>query len=249
MGVRQEASVRRGRGWESGRACAGAGTGRNTDAAAASALAGVAVALVGLDLAAQPREAGPAAAGVAPLAGVGAGGAVLARPVVGAVVQVLVAEEAPPALLAVALPGLRAGAVEAARVADAVLAEGALPADPALALAGLLAVAVAVAAAGQADGWREASRGEGVGEGSQSCCWVAFRRRPKHPAPAPAPDKGPTRHPERGAAAGGSPEHAPPFHPRLLPIVPPGQKQSGWGGAGWERPPALAEGHSAITKG
>lgn len=86
------------------------------------------------------------------MARVGAGGPVLARVVVGAVVEVLVAEEPPPALLAVALPGLQAGAVQAAGVADAFVAGGALPADAALALAGRLAVAVAAAALGQADG-------------------------------------------------------------------------------------------------
>ena len=48
---------------------------------------------------------------------------------VGAVVEVLVAEESSPALVAVALVRLVAGAVHAARVADALVAE---PAGPAL---------------------------------------------------------------------------------------------------------------------
>ena len=56
--------------------------------AAAAVLARVAVALVGLDLAVLAGEPGPAGAGVAALAGVGARSAVLARLVVGAVVQV-----------------------------------------------------------------------------------------------------------------------------------------------------------------
>lgn len=59
-----------------------------THFAAAAVLAGVAVALVGLDLtvfASEPRLAG---AGVAALAGVSARGVILARLVVGAVVQV-----------------------------------------------------------------------------------------------------------------------------------------------------------------
>ena len=47
---------------------------------------------------------------------------------VGAVVEVLVAEEAAPALVAVALVRLLAGAVHAARVADALVAEPARPA-------------------------------------------------------------------------------------------------------------------------
>ena len=48
---------------------------------------------------------------------------------VGAVVEVLVAEESSPALVAVALVRLVAGAVHAARVADALVAE---PPGPAL---------------------------------------------------------------------------------------------------------------------
>ena len=61
---------------------------RETYFAAASVLAGVAVTLVGFDLAVLAGEAGSAGAGVAALAGVGARGFVLARLVVGAVVQV-----------------------------------------------------------------------------------------------------------------------------------------------------------------
>lgn len=56
--------------------------------AAAAVLAGVAVALVDLDLAVFSGEAGPAGAGVAALTRVGARGVVLARLVVGAVIQV-----------------------------------------------------------------------------------------------------------------------------------------------------------------
>lgn len=59
-----------------------------THFAAAAVLAGVAVTLVGLNLAVFAREAGPAGAGVAALASVGAGGVVLTWLVVGAVVQV-----------------------------------------------------------------------------------------------------------------------------------------------------------------
>ena len=54
-------------------------------------------------LAALAGEAGRAAARVRTLPSVAAGGAVLARPVVGAVVEVLVAEEPAPAAVAVAL--------------------------------------------------------------------------------------------------------------------------------------------------
>lgn len=65
----------------------GAGGGA-THLAAAAILAGVAVALVGLDLAVDAGEAGLAGAGVAALPRVGARGLVLARLVIGAVVQV-----------------------------------------------------------------------------------------------------------------------------------------------------------------
>lgn len=56
--------------------------------AAAAVLAGVPVALVDLDLAVFSGEAGSAGAGVAALTRVGAGGVVLTRFMVGAVIQV-----------------------------------------------------------------------------------------------------------------------------------------------------------------
>lgn len=56
--------------------------------AAATVLAGVAVALVGLNLAVFACEPRPAGAGIAALASVGARGVILARLVVGAVVQI-----------------------------------------------------------------------------------------------------------------------------------------------------------------
>lgn len=59
-----------------------------THFAAAAVLAGVAVALVGLDFTVFASEPGLAGAGVAALAGVSARGVILARLVVGAVVQV-----------------------------------------------------------------------------------------------------------------------------------------------------------------
>lgn len=68
-----------------------------------------------------------AAARVGALAGVSAGGAVLARPVVGAVVEILVAEEPAPAFIAEAVVGLLAGSVHTARIPDALVAEGARP--------------------------------------------------------------------------------------------------------------------------
>lgn len=81
-----------------------------------------------------------------------AGGAVGARLVVGAVVEVLVTEQASPAFLADALPGLGACAVEAARVAHTLRAVGPLPPQAALALPRGLAVAMCLAAVGRADG-------------------------------------------------------------------------------------------------
>ena len=64
-----------------------------------------------------------AAAGIRPLSSVEAGGSIAARFVVGAVVQVLVAEETTPAIVAVALPGVLAGAVLASRVSNALVAK------------------------------------------------------------------------------------------------------------------------------
>ena len=74
-------------------------------------------------------ELGRTVARVRALARVEARAAVLARLVVGAVVEVLVAEQAAPALVAVALPRLLARAVQAARIADALVAQLALPAQ------------------------------------------------------------------------------------------------------------------------
>lgn len=120
--------------------------------AAASVLAGVAVALVGFQLTVGPAKAGPAGARVAALARVCARGAVGTRLVVGAVVEVLVTEETPPALLTVALPRLAAGPMEAARVVHTLGTGGALPAHPARTAPRGLAVAMLLAAVCRADG-------------------------------------------------------------------------------------------------
>lgn len=87
-----------------------------THIATASIFAGVAVALVRFQLTVGTAKAGPAGAGVAALPGVCARGAVGTWLVVGAVVEVLVTEETPPALLTVALPWLAACPVETAWV-------------------------------------------------------------------------------------------------------------------------------------
>lgn len=93
-----------------------------THIAAAPVLAGVAVTLVGFQLTVGASETGPAGTGVAALPCVGAGCTIGAGLVVGAVVEVLVTEEPPPALLAVTLPWLAARPVEAAWVADTFIA-------------------------------------------------------------------------------------------------------------------------------
>lgn len=131
---------------------AGAGVAVLKVRAAPAVPARPAAALVHLRLAAGPRVPRPAGARVAPLARVGAGGAVPAGLVVRAVVEVLVAEKAPPALLAVALPGLLAGAVETAWVPDALVAVPALPAHSALAFPWLVTKSVLLIAPWQTDG-------------------------------------------------------------------------------------------------
>lgn len=125
----------------------------STHIAASSVLAGVAVALVGLQLAVGAPIAGPAGAGVAALPRVGASGSIGAGLVISAVVQVLVAEEPPPPLLTAALPRLAARPMEAAWVTDALLAGGALPPHAACTAPRGLAVAVPLAAVRRADGW------------------------------------------------------------------------------------------------
>lgn len=80
-------------------------------------------------LAIGATEAGRTDARVRALAGVEAGAAVLARPMVRAVVKVLIAEQATPALHAAARPRDRAGAVHAARIGFAFVTIGALPAQ------------------------------------------------------------------------------------------------------------------------
>lgn len=98
-----------------------------TYVAAASIFARVAVTLVDLQFTVIAPKSWAAGAGVTALSCVCAGGAVSARLVVGAVVEVLVTEQASPAFLADALPGLGACAVEAARVAYTLSALGPLP--------------------------------------------------------------------------------------------------------------------------
>lgn len=105
-----------------------AGVARLVGVAGATVEAGLAVAVEERDLAVGAGEAGRAGAGVAALAGVEAGATVVAGLVVGAVVEILVAEEPAPALVAETFPGLLAAAVEAARVTDARVAEGTGPA-------------------------------------------------------------------------------------------------------------------------
>lgn len=96
--------------------------------ARAAVLAGLPGAVVDGDFAFGASETWGAGAGVAPLARVEASTAVTARLVVRAEVQVLVAEETTPALVAKAIPWLHAGTMHAAWVPSALVAIGAFPA-------------------------------------------------------------------------------------------------------------------------
>jgi len=79
----------------------------------ASVETGLVGAVVDLALAVRAREARRTVAGVGALAGVEARASVLTRLVVGAVVEILVAEQSTPALVTQAVPGLLAAAVQA----------------------------------------------------------------------------------------------------------------------------------------
>ena len=70
---------------------------------------------------------GRAGARVRSLAGVETSAAVFARLVIGAVIEILIAEEAAPSFVAVALPRLLARSVKATRIANALVALFALP--------------------------------------------------------------------------------------------------------------------------
>lgn len=120
--------------------------------AAASIFAWVTFTFDGVDFTVCSSEARFAGAGVASLAGVGAGGIVLTGPVVGAVVQILIAVESAPSFLAVALPGLVAGPVHTARVSRTLVALPALPPLTTNALSGCLAEPVGLTAARRTDG-------------------------------------------------------------------------------------------------
>lgn len=104
--------------------------------AGGSVATGPAVTLLHEQLTVGASEAWEAGAGVAALPCVHAGGAVLTRLVVGAEVQVLVAEQAAPALLTVALPGQLAGAVFTGWVFLTLVTERTLPAVSADTLSG-----------------------------------------------------------------------------------------------------------------
>lgn len=73
---------------------------------------------------------------------------------ISAVVQILVAVQSAPALFAIALPGLGAGPVYAARMACALITAPALPPLTTQTLPGRIAVSVGLAAAGRTDGVR-----------------------------------------------------------------------------------------------
>lgn len=97
--------------------------------ASAAVLAGInfGIARVDLPFAVIANESGGTLAGVEAFAGVEAGAAVLAGSVIGAVVEVLVAVETAPALVADAGPGLVASSVDAVWFYDAFVAQRSLP--------------------------------------------------------------------------------------------------------------------------
>lgn len=105
-----------------------AGVARLVGMASATVEAGLAVAVQERDLTVSTSETGCAGTGVAALAGIEASAAVVAGLVVRAEIEVLVAEQATPALVAEALPGFLAAAMKTARVTDARVAEGTGPA-------------------------------------------------------------------------------------------------------------------------
>lgn len=82
------------------------------------------LALADFDLAILATEARQTVARVRSLTGIETRAVVLARPMIGAVVQVLVAEQTAPAFVAIAFPFLLAGAVNAARIRFAFVAQG-----------------------------------------------------------------------------------------------------------------------------
>lgn len=119
--------------------------------AAASIFAWVTGAFIALNLAVGSRVSGSAVAGIAPLTGIGAAGSILAWFMVGAVVQVLVAEQATPAFLAGAFKWLRARSVQTAGVSHTLITEPTLPSHTTFAFPGHLAETMRLAAAWQTD--------------------------------------------------------------------------------------------------
>lgn len=98
-------------------------------------------------LAVDPRVTGWALAGIRTLSGIEAGSTVLARFVVRAEVQILIAEQSTPAFIAETLPRFLAGSVHASRIGLALVAQSAFPAGLAYAFVRLGAVAVLLVAA------------------------------------------------------------------------------------------------------
>lgn len=123
-------------------------------AATASIFAWVTITFVGLDFTVCAGEARFAGAGVASLTSVGAGGIVLAWPVVRAVVQILITVESTPSFFAVTLPGLVAGPMYAAGMSCTLLAAPTLPSLMTNALPRSRTVSMGLATAGRTDGIR-----------------------------------------------------------------------------------------------
>lgn len=100
-----------------------------------------------------PHKSDGTTASVEFLASVETCRSILTRPIVGAVVEVFVAEQASPPVHALALEGSRAGSVHAARILLAFVAVRTLPTFVAFALVGVIAVAVGLVAVGGALGF------------------------------------------------------------------------------------------------
>lgn len=120
--------------------------------ATATVPTGIAVALADLVFAVDAGEAGFARARVAALASVHASCSIFAWPVVSAVVQILITEEATPSFITYALPLCFTSPVAAAYMGNAFITVAALPTRTADALSRLVAISILFSTSSQTDG-------------------------------------------------------------------------------------------------
>lgn len=139
---------------------------------AAAIPTGVAVTLAEFQLAVHTGVARAAGAGVTPLPAVGARRSILARGVVGAVVEVLVTEQTSPALITGTLPGGAAGAMTTAIVGDTFIAQAALPTWTAETLCWLAAIAILFMTARKTDRLIAVFPSP-TGQAGQAAIWLA----------------------------------------------------------------------------